>query len=155
MKGKNYHVRLTEAEKNRLLDITKKGSRPTRQIIRVNILLQLDQSGKTTTLPEQETTAEHCGCQAALVSRVGKQYEQEGIGRVLNRKLRESPPAAPIVAGEAEAKITALCCGEPPEGCSRWTLRLLGSKAVELGMVEHISAPAVGNILKKTRINRI
>jgi hypothetical protein len=99
MKGKKYHVRLTEAEKNRLLDITKKGSHPARQIIRANILLQLDESGKTTTLPEQETIAEHCGCQVALVSRVGKQYEQEGIDRVLNRKLRESPPVAPIVTG--------------------------------------------------------
>jgi hypothetical protein len=155
MRGKKYHVRLTETEKKRLLGITKKGNHPARQIIRANILLQLDESDTTTTIPEQEVIAKHCGCQVALVSRVGKQYEREGIDRVLNRKLRETPPVVPIVTGEVEAKIIALCCGEPPEGYSRWTLRFLGSKAVELGIVEHISAPAVGNLLKKTRINRI
>jgi hypothetical protein len=64
------------------------------------------------------------------------------------------PPVPPVVTGEVEAKIIALCCGESPPGYSRWTLRLLGSKAVELGIVEHISAPTVGKILKNP-INRV
>jgi hypothetical protein len=155
MKGKKYHVRLTEAEKKRLLEITKKGSHPARQIIRANILLHLDESDPTKTIAEQEEIARHCGCRIALVYRVSKQYEQEGIERVLNRKVRHTPPVPPVVTGEVEAKIIALCCGEPPSGYSRWTLRLLGGKAVELGIVEHISAPTVGKILKKTPINRI
>jgi hypothetical protein len=45
MKGKKCHVRLTETERKRLWEITKKGSRPARQIIRANILLRLDESG--------------------------------------------------------------------------------------------------------------
>jgi hypothetical protein len=138
-----------------LLEITKKENHPARQIIRAKILLQLDEHDRAIPIPEQETIAKHCGCQIALVSRAGKQYEQEGIDRVLNWKIWETPPVAPIVTEEVEAKIIALCCGEPPEGYSRWTLRLLGSKAVELGIVEHISASAVGNILKKIRIKRI
>jgi transposase len=155
MKRKKYHVRLTEAEKKRLLETTKKGNHPARQIIRANILLQLDESDTAKTIAEQEEIAAQCGCQVALVYRVSKQYEREGIDRVLNRKARQTPPVPPIVTGEVEAKIIALCCGEPPAGYSRWTLRLLGSKAVELGIVEHISAPTVEKILKKTRINRI
>jgi hypothetical protein len=43
-----------------------KENNPACQIIRANILLQLDESGKTTTIPEQKTTAAHCGCQAGL-----------------------------------------------------------------------------------------
>jgi hypothetical protein len=155
MKRKKYHVRLTEAEKKRLVEITKKGSHPTRQIIRANILLQLDESDPAKTILKQEETAAQCGCRVALVYRVSKQYEREGIDRVLNRKVRQTPPVPPIVTGEAAAKIIALCCGEPPAGCCRWTLRLLGSKAVELGIVEHISAPTVGKILKKARISLI
>jgi hypothetical protein len=142
----------TEAEKKRLLDITKKGNHPARQIIRVNILLHLDESDQTVVIPEQDVIAAHCGCQASLVYRVGKQYEREGIAGVLNRKLRETPPVAPIVTGEVEAKIIALCRGEPPEGYSRLTLRLLGAKAVELGMMEHILALTVGKILKKKEV---
>jgi transposase len=155
MKGKKYHVRLTEAEKKRLLEITKKGTHPARQIIRANILLHLDENGTAKIIAEQEAIARQCGCQAALVYRVSKQYEREGIDRVLNRKERQTPPVPPILTGEAEAKIIALCCGEPPEGYSRWTLRLLGSTAVELGIVEHISVPTVRKILKKTHISLI
>ncbi|MDR0377874.1 MAG: helix-turn-helix domain-containing protein, partial [Spirochaetaceae bacterium] len=100
-------------------------------------------------LAEQKAIARQCGCKTALVYRVSKQYEQEGMEGVLKRKARQTPPVPPIVTGEVQAKIIALCCGEPPEGYSRWTLRLLGSRAVELGIVEHISAPTVGKILKK------
>ncbi|MDR3166680.1 MAG: hypothetical protein LBT93_01950 [Treponema sp.] len=85
---------------------------------------------------------------------MSKQYVREGIDRMLNRKIRQSSPVASIATGDVEAKIIVLCCGEPPEGYSRWTLRFLGAKAVELGMVEHISATTVGKIVKN-RINRI
>jgi hypothetical protein len=116
MKQKKYHVRLTEAEKKRLLDITKKGSHPARQIIRANILLHLDESDPSKTTAGQEEIARQCGCRIALVYRVSKQYEQEGIERVLKRKVRQTPPVPPVVTGEVEAKIIAPCCGEPPEG---------------------------------------
>jgi transposase len=114
MKGKKYHVRLTEAEKKRLLEITKKGKHPVRQIIRANILLHREEGGTARTIPEQEEIAKQCGCQVALVYQVSKQYEREEIDRVLNRKVRETPPIASVVTGEVEAKIIALCCGEPP-----------------------------------------
>ena len=44
MKHKKYHVKLTEVEKKRLLEITKKRNQPARQIIRADILLPLDES---------------------------------------------------------------------------------------------------------------
>jgi hypothetical protein len=154
MKGKKYHVRLTAAEKKRLVELTKKGSHPVRRIIRANILLQLDESDRAKVIPEQAEITRRCHCHTDLACRVGKQYAREGIDRVLNRKVRQTPPVPPIVTGEVEAKIISLCCGEPPEGYSRWTVRLPGSKAVELGIVEHISAPTVGKLLKKTRISR-
>ncbi|MDR0706440.1 MAG: helix-turn-helix domain-containing protein [Treponema sp.] len=69
----------------------------------------------------QEEIAVPCGCRVALEYRVSKQYEREGIDRVVNRKVRQTPPVPPIVAGEVETKIIALCCGEPFEGYSRWT----------------------------------
>jgi hypothetical protein len=149
MKGKKYYVRLTEPERKRLLEITEKGIRPARQIARANILLHLDENGTGKLPGEQEAIARQCGCGTALVYRVSKQYEREGIDRVLKRKVRQTPPVPPVVTGEAEAEIIALCCGEPPEGYSRRALRLLGSRAAEPGIAEHISAPAVGKILKK------
>ncbi len=45
--------------------------------------------------------------------------------------------------------MIALSCGEAPEGYSRWSLRLLAGKMVELGYVESISHEAVRQTLKK------
>jgi hypothetical protein len=39
------------------------------------------------------------------------------------------------IDGEKEAHLIALTCSEPPEGYSRWTLRLLGQTMIELGHV--------------------
>ena len=42
--------------------------------------------------------------------------------------------------------------GPPPEGRSRWTLRLLSDRIVELGISdEPVSNSAIGRLLKKTR----
>jgi hypothetical protein len=135
MKGTKYHVRLTDADRKRLREITKKGNCPARQIIRANILPCMDGNGTDGPVAEQETIAKRCGCHVSPVYRVGKQYELEGIERVLNRKARETPLVPPIVTGEAEAKVIALFCGEPPEGYGRRPLRLLAGRAVEPGIV--------------------
>jgi hypothetical protein len=66
MNGKKYHVRLTEAEKKRLLEITKKGKHPARRIIRANILLHLDEDGASRTIAEQkEREINHKGAEGA------------------------------------------------------------------------------------------
>jgi hypothetical protein len=49
----------------------------------------------------------------------------------------------------AEAKLVATCCGPPPEGQARWTVRLLASKLVELQVVPSISPETVRGTLKK------
>ncbi|NER38311.1 MAG: helix-turn-helix domain-containing protein [Oscillatoria sp. SIO1A7] len=41
-------------------------------------------------------------------------------------------------------------CSQPPEGHSRWTLRLLADKIVELDIVSEISHETVRKVLKKT-----
>jgi hypothetical protein len=88
MKEKKYHIRLTEAEKKRLLEIRKKGNHPARQIIRANILLQVDEDSTAKAIPEEEAVAKHCGCEVGLGYRVSKQYGWDGSDRVLNRKIR-------------------------------------------------------------------
>ena len=55
---------------------------------------------------------------------------------------------------EKEAKLIALACSEPPEGCARWTLRLLEKKVVELDVVERAGDSTIGRVLKKTNLSR-
>ena len=52
-----------------------------------------------------------------------------------------------------EAKLVTLCCSEPPKGFSKWSLRLLADKMVELNYVESISHVTVGTVLKKMNLS--
>jgi transposase len=125
----------------------KSGTHTARSIIRANILLNLDEG-----LGEkrgQGEVAKRCGVSTVTVYNVSKQYATEGLDAVLNRKKRETLPVPSKITGEVEAKIIALCCGKPPEGRARWTLRLLEEKTVELGIVEAISDNTIGRLLKK------
>ena len=57
--------------------------------------------------------------------------------------------------GDMEAKLVTLCCSEPPRGFSKWSLRLLADKMVELNYVESISQVTVGSVLKKGNYIRV
>ncbi|MDR0709525.1 MAG: helix-turn-helix domain-containing protein [Spirochaetaceae bacterium] len=152
MRKKAYRIQLTKDEKTLLEDIVSKGIYPARQVRRARILLLLNEGeereGKALKVPAQSDIARQCRCNTVLVYRVSKQYVQEGLERVLNRKKRESPPVPAKVTGEVVAKIIALSCGEPPEGYSRWTLRLLEEQSkVELGI--KLSDSTIRSVLKK------
>ena len=86
---------------------------------------------------------------ASMIYQVRKQLVEEGFEAVLSRKRRMTPPVAAIFDGEKEAKLIALACSKPPKERARWTLRLLESKVVELGIVERASDSTIGRTLKK------
>ena len=153
MKPKKYRVRLTGEERERLWRITKTGKHAAQEIIRANLLLHLDENHRA--VGSQDRVAEECGVSTALIHKVSRQFVEEGLEAALTRKKRETPPIQPIVTGEVEARIIALSCSEPPAGYSRWTLRLLEEKTVELGIVPAISDNTIGRLLKKRRLSLI
>jgi hypothetical protein len=55
-----------------------------------------------------------------------------------------------MLDGDQEAHLIALACSNPPAGRSRWTLRLLAERFVELGHVESVSHETIRSVLKKT-----
>lgn len=88
------------------------------------------------------------------VSRVRKQYVQEGLEAALNRRAPNREYERKL-DGEQEARLLALACSQPPEGQARWSLRLLADRLVELKVVEEeVSYQTVRRILKKTTSSR-
>lgn len=138
---KKQHVTLSEADGQYLSKLLSKGELPVRIYKRAVALLELDR-GKTYT-----STAQTVGVSQQTVSTWAKKYSQEGL-LCLQDKPRSGRPIE--IDGATRAKITALACSEAPEGYSRWTLRLLAEKAVELDSCDSISHTQVANILKKT-----
>ena len=146
-----YVIELSNQEKVRLMEIVKKGNSPARTILRANILLASDkQSDKYMTVSE---IANAYRTTPTTVQTVRASYCKKGLEATITRKKRETPPIPAKVTGEVEAHVIALACGQPPEGYSKWTLRLLANKTVELGYIESISHVTVSTILKKTNLS--
>ena len=151
MPSVKYVIELSNQEKVRLMEIVKKGSSPARTILRANILLASDkQNDRYMTVSE---IANAYRTTPTTVQTVRTSYCKKGLEATITRKKRETPPIPAKVTGEVEAHVIALACGQPPEGYSRWTLRLLADKTVELGYIESISHVTVSNILKKTNLS--
>ncbi len=148
MPKNKYHVRLLKDERNTLLDIVLKGSTSAKGIMHANILLAADENTSKVRESEAEI-ARLFHVNQQTVHTIRRRYSEKGLDAAISRKKRETPPVEPKITGEVEAKIIALSCRTPPKGRSRWSLRLLADKAVELQYIESISHEAVGRLLKK------
>lgn len=150
MPGTKYIIELNETERKILMDIVKKGNSPARTIMRANILLASDRGNKYMTVAEIAATF---NTTPTTVHNVRTSYVNRGLEATINRKKRETPPVPAKVTGDIEARIIALACGEPPEGYSRWSVRLIAEKCVELNYIDSISHMTVSRILKKTNLS--
>lgn len=151
MPSLKYIIELSTQDKAELIDIVTKGKSPARTILRANILLASDRRNERYMTVSEISKAYHTT--PTTVQTVRTSYCEKGLEATINRKKRETPPVPAKVTGEVEAHVIALACGEPPEGYSRWTLRLLADKTVELGYIESISHVTISTILKKTNLS--
>jgi transposase len=148
MPKNKYHVRLTKKEKDVLLETISKGSTSAKEIMHANILLAADENSVKVRKSESEIAALfHVNQQS--VHTIRRRFSEEGLDAAINRKRRDTPPVEPKITGEVEARIIALSCSPPPQGRSRWSLRILADKAIELRYIDSISHEAVGRLLKK------
>ncbi|MDP9378683.1 MAG: helix-turn-helix domain-containing protein, partial [Chloroflexota bacterium] len=125
------------------------GTAPARKLTHARVLLKADQSPSGPGWAD-ERIAEAVEVSQPTISRIRKQYVEEGLEAALNRRAPNREYHRKL-GGEQEARLVALACSEPPEGQARWSLRLLADRLVELEVVEEISYQTVGRILKKTR----
>lgn len=154
MSRKKYVVELSSEEREHLEALISKGKSSAKAILKARILLKSDQGplGPNWT---DDRIVEALDTNLSMVTRVRRQLVEEGLTAVLARKKRAQPPITPIFDGEAQARLIALACSEPPEGHARWSIRLLADKVVELEIVEAAHFNTVGRALEKTRSNRI
>lgn len=143
---KKEHITLSTSDHGYLESLLSKGSLKARKYNRARSLLELNK-GKT-----YSEVADLVGVSYATVSGWAKKYKTVGLD-FLEDQPRSGRPLGLSISDRA--KITALACSDPPEGYSRWSLRLLADKLVELEYVESISFKQVGNILKKTNYSLI
>ena len=141
-----YVVELSAAERRRLRDVTQKGHAGARVIRRAQTLLLADEGY------QNKEIAQVLGVASETVKNTNKRYVKEGLDSALHERPR--PGHGRKLCGREEAQLIALACSAPPEGRTRWSLRLLAEWLVALEIVEEVSYQTVRRTLKKTRSNR-
>ena len=146
-----YTIKLTKFEVEDLHVIINKGSHTSQTFRAAYVLLNCD-VGKYSDKVTNEQISKVLKVGMRTIDRVKKKFIEEGFEAVLERS-----PTTRIYErksdGDMEAKLVTLCCSEPPKGYSKWSLRLLADKMVELKFVESISHVTVRSVLKKTNLS--
>lgn len=146
-----YTIKLLKKEVEELKSIIKKGSHTSQTFRTAYILLNCDE-GKYSEKVTNEQISKILKVGMRTIDRVKKKFIDEGIDTVLERRPTQRVYET-IIDGDMEAKLVTLCCSEPPKGFTKWSLRLLADKMVELKYVETISHVTVGSVLKKMNLS--
>ena len=150
MPVKLYHVCLKKIERQTLEKLTHQGHHSARQLNRARILLLSDES-QYGAQQKDDQIASLLGISSQTVVRIRQRFCKEGLESAIGEKPRSGAPRK--LDDLAEAHLAALACSESPQGHERWTLRMLSTKAVELGLTESISHVTIRNVLKKAISN--
>jgi len=140
-----HSVELKEEEREYLTQYLRKGKSSARSLTRARILLLADEG------QEDKEIADALMVSKSTVGRIRKRYHEGGLDAALHEKARSGAP--PKIDSRIEAQLTLLACSEPPDGRSKWTVRLLADKLVEMEVIESISHMSVQRVLKKMKLN--
>jgi transposase len=142
--NKKHLVDLTEEECNALKRLVDSGRHGARRIRWAHALLKADANWS------DEKIAEAFDISIPTVQRLRQRFVEEGLDVALGARSRKPRPYSRKLDGEQEARLIALTGSHAPEGHTRWTLRMLADKMVELSYVGSVSHETVRRVLKKT-----
>lgn len=150
---KSHPVSLSAADRQMLTRLVGTGSHPAQEVRRARILLALDESDpdRDGPVPTQAAIADRVGVSTDLVATVAQAYAERGgdVPATIARKKRQTPPVAPIVTGEVEARLVKLACSAAPQGYDRWSLRLLEKHVALVDDIPNLDHSTIGRVLKK------
>ena len=148
---KKYIVSLTPKERQMLEQLTKKGKAAAYKVNHARILLKADTNIKDGGWIDKEISLA-LDISIPTIERVRRLFVEQGIEAALSRQTPQKTKSHKL-DGEQEAHLIAIACSQAPEGQTRWTLRMLAQRMVELEIVESISYETVRQTLKKTSLN--
>lgn len=148
MAHKKYRIRLSETERQELKKVVA-GKAAVSKRQRAQILLCADENHEWGGMKDTDI-ARAVGVSVPTVERTRCALAEHGMEVAVQGWPAHRKEPRGKLDGWAEAHLVAASCSPPPEGASRWTLKLLGDHLVRLQLVESISNQTVGRALKKT-----
>jgi len=155
MPAKVHHIRLSAEDRAALEQVSGSNRRSEREKKRARMLLLCDSN---TAFSEGGSRSDAqvalaLKCSPNTVYQLRRRAPHENIVPIVKRAVQTRRPARKL-DGAGEAHLVALTCSAPPQGFSRWTLKLLRARLIELEVVETIGLETVRTTLKKTRSSR-
>ena len=147
---KKYTVTLSQDERDDLKKIVSKGKHKSQKVINALILLGCDRGEFQEKRSTNEEISRVLKIGMRKIDRVKKRFVEDGIEITLNGK-KGSRIYSKKADGDFEAHLVALSCSDPPKGFTRWSLRLLADKVVELEYIDQVSHETIRQVLKKTK----
>jgi transposase len=144
-----YKVTLSDTERRELEQITTRGRHSSQKILNALILLKCDEGRFQDRKLTNQAIADVLPVSLKKIDRVKRRFVEKGFEAALDKRKAERTHTRKA-DGDFEARLIAMSCGKPPKGHSRWSLRLLADRMVELEYVEAISHETVRRVLKKT-----
>jgi len=126
-----YAVNLSAEERATLVQMVRAGTSGARGLTRARVLLKADEG-----LSDAQVAAA-LDVGVATVHRIRQRCVEEGFAAALRDRPRQG--GTPKFDTKQHAHVIALACSVPPEGRTRWTLRLLADRVVALGLAERCS----------------
>src|ERR1035437_1780775 len=147
-----YKVTLTNDERGQLQSILSKGKHTSLQFRNSCILLNVDESEQSN-ITTNSQIAQILQINTKSIERLKQRFVEDGFDACIERKIypdvRDSK-----TDGDFEAHLIAISCSKAPKGFSRWSLRMLADKMVELNYSDSVSYETVRQVLKKTKLSR-
>lgn len=154
-RSKMFTVCLSGGDRAALTRVVSTGTHPAQMIRRARVLLELDEAAGP--VDDRAVIADRVGLSEETVRQVAKRFDETGadVWGTIARKKRLTPPVEPVVTGEVEARLEKLACSQPPEGYTRWSLRLLEKQVALIDDIPDLDHSTIGRVLKKTNCVRI
>jgi putative transposase len=132
-------IEVKQKDQNELAQLLSGGVQQVRVVLRA---LALQQLAKGVSAPQ---IASAVPLTAQAVRNVGRRYRVGGLDAALYDKQR--PGAAAILDDSQKQRLIAMVCSDPPEGCARWTVRLVAEEAVKRKLVPRVGRETIRILL--------
>ena len=133
------HIGVAKKDREQLRTLVKGGVQQVRVVLRALALLQLAEDASAPQI------AKVIPLTPQAIRRLGHRYEQAGLDGALYEKQR--PGAAQVLDTNQKQRIIAMVCSKPPEGRSRWTVRLVAEEAVKRKLAPRVGREAIRILL--------
>jgi putative transposase len=132
-------IDVSKRDQQELRGLVKGGVQQVRVVLRALALLQLAEHASAPQI------AKVIPLTPQAIRRLGHRYQDAGLEKALYEKPR--PGAAEVLDPHQKQRIIAMVCSSPPEGCARWTVRLVAQEAVKRKLVLRVGREAIRILL--------